>query len=113
VRDRRVPLELCPTSNVNTGVCASIAAHPIGMLRQLRFRVTVNTDNRLMSNTSMSNEFAQLSAAFGWGLDDVEWLTINAMKSAFIEFPERLRLINDIIKPGFAALRQEVTTGAQ
>ena len=111
VRDRRVPLELCPTSNVNTGVCASIAEHPIGMLRQLRFRVTVNTDNRLMSNTSMSNEFAQLSAAFGWDLDDVEWLTINAMKSAFIEFPERLRLINDIIKPRFAALRQELSTG--
>jgi adenosine deaminase len=57
VRDRRVPLELCPTSNVNTGVCASIAEHPIGMLRRLRFRVTVNTDNRLMSNTTMSNEF--------------------------------------------------------
>ena len=53
VRDRRVCLELCPTSNVNTGVCASVAEHPIGMLRRLRFRVTVNTDNRLMSNTSM------------------------------------------------------------
>ena len=64
---RRIPLELCPTSNVNTGVCASIADHPIGMLRRLRFRVTVNTDNRLMSNTSMSKEFEKLSAAFGWG----------------------------------------------
>ena len=61
VRDRRIPLELCPTSNVNTGVCADIASHPIGLLRDLRFRVTVNTDNRLMSNTSMSHEFVQLS----------------------------------------------------
>ncbi|MGA0313485.1 MAG: adenosine deaminase, partial [Ilumatobacteraceae bacterium] len=90
VRDRRVPLELCPTSNVNTGVCASIAEHPIGLLRRLRFRVTVNTDNRLMSDTSMSREFTQLTEAFDWGLDDFEWLTINALKSAFIPFPERL-----------------------
>ncbi|MGA0418249.1 MAG: adenosine deaminase, partial [Ilumatobacteraceae bacterium] len=87
VRDRRVPLELCPTSNVNTGVCASIAEHPIGLLRRLRFRVTVNTDNRLMSDTSMSREFTQLTEAFDWGLDDFEWLTINALKSAFIPFP--------------------------
>ena len=54
VRDRRIPLEMCPTSNVNTGVGARLAEHPIGLLRRLRFRVTVNTDNRLMSDTSMS-----------------------------------------------------------
>lgn len=108
VRDRRIPLELCPTSNVNTGVCPSIAEHPIGLLRRLKFRVTVNTDNRLMSNTTMSQEFAQLSAAFGWDLKDMEWLTINAMKSAFIHFPERLAIIDQVIKPGYAALRAEV-----
>lgn len=113
VRDRRVPLELCPTSNVNTGVCASIDQHPIGMLRRLRFRVTVNTDNRLMSNTTMSNEFVQLSDAFGWGLDDMEWLTINAMKSAFIGFPDRLRIINEVIKPGYAQLRRESVEGVR
>ena len=106
VRDRRIPLELCPTSNVNTGVCASIADHPIGLLRRLRFRVTLNTDNRLMSDTSMTNEFAQLAAAFGWGLDDFEWLTVNAMKSAFAPFDERLRLIDDVIKPAYAQLRR-------
>ncbi len=105
VRDRRIPLELCPTSNVNTGVCATIADHPIGMLRRLRFRVTVNTDNRLMSDTSMSNEFAQLAEAFGWGIDDFEWLTINGMKSAFAPFPERLRIINGVIKPRYAMIR--------
>ncbi len=105
VRDRRIPLELCPTSNVGTGVCASIADHPIGVLRRLRFRVTVNTDNRLMSATSMTHEFVQLAEAFGWGLDDVEWLTINAMKSAFVAFPERLHIINTIIKPRYALLR--------
>ncbi|MBL6620605.1 MAG: adenosine deaminase [Ilumatobacteraceae bacterium] len=112
VRDRRVPLELCPTSNVNTGVCASIAEHPIGLLRRLRFRVTVNTDNRLMSDTSMSREFTQLAEAFDWGLDDFEWLTINALKSAFIPFPERLRIINGVVKPGYELLRAELELGA-
>ena len=112
VRDRRVPLELCPTSNVNTGVCASIAEHPIGLLRRLRFRVTVNTDNRLMSDTSMSREFTQLTEAFDWGLDDFEWLTINALKSAFIPFPERLRIINGVVKPGYELLRAELELGA-
>jgi adenosine deaminase len=73
--------------------------------------VTVNTDNRLMSNTSMSNEFVQLSNAFGTGLADMEWLTINAMKSAFVEFPERLRIINDIIKPGYASLSAGASRG--
>ena len=102
VRDRRIPLELCPTSNVGTGVCASIAEHPIGMLRRLRFRVTLNTDNRLMSATSMSYEMQQLRDAFGWGLDDFEWMTINAMKSAFAPFPERLQIINTVIKPRYA-----------
>ncbi|MFN8022146.1 MAG: adenosine deaminase [Acidimicrobiales bacterium] len=112
VRDRRIPLELCPTSNVNTGVCASIAEHPIGMLRRLRFRVTLNTDNRLMSATSMTHEMAQLNESFGWGLDDFEWLTINAMKSAFTDFPERLRIINGTIKPRYALLKAQTTLGA-
>jgi len=104
VLDRRIPLELCPTSNVNTGVCSSIATHPIGMLRRLRFRVTVNTDNRLMSATSMTNEFDQLAQAFDWNLSDFQWLTVNAMKSAFAPFEERLQLINEVIKPRYARL---------
>jgi adenosine deaminase len=112
IRDRRIPLELCPTSNVNTGVVPTIADHPIGMLRRLRFRVTVNTDNRLMSDTSMTKEMTQLAAAFGWGLDDFEWLTVNAVKSAFAPFPERLRIINGIVKPQYALLRAEQSLGA-
>jgi len=112
VRDRRIPLELCPTSNVNTGVCGSIAEHPIGMLRRLRFRITVNTDNRLMSDTSMTKEFAQLNEAFGWGLADMEWITINSMKSAFAPFPERLKIINGLIKPRYALLNAEQSMGA-
>jgi adenosine deaminase len=104
VRDRRTPLEMCPTSNVQTGAVASIRAHPIGLLREMLFRVTVNTDNRLMSGVSLSSEFSALSEAFGYGWPDVEWLTINAMKSAFAPFDERLRIINTVIKPGFAAV---------
>ncbi len=102
VRDRRVPLELCPTSNVHSGAAASIEEHPIGLLADLRFRVTVNTDNRLMSATSLSKEMAALTAAFGFGWDRLQWLTINAMKSAFLPFDERLRLIEEVIRPGFA-----------
>jgi adenosine deaminase len=107
VRDRRVPLEMCPSSNVHTGAVDSIAHHPIDLLRRLRFRVTVNTDNRLMSGVSMSSEFAALDEAFGIGLGEMEWLTTNAMKSAFAPFDERLRLINEIVKPGYARLRAE------
>jgi adenosine deaminase len=107
VRDRRVPLEMCPTSNVHTGAVASFAEHPIDLLRRLRFRVTVNTDNRLMSGVSLSSEFAALDAAFDLGLGEMEWLTINALKSAFVPFDERLRLINEVVKPRYAHLRAE------
>jgi adenosine deaminase len=105
IRDRRIPLEMCPTSNVQTGAARSIAEHPIRILRQLQFRVTVNTDNRLMSQVTLSSEFGRLAEVFGYGWPDVEWLTINAMKSAFAGFDERLHLINTVIKPGFATAR--------
>jgi adenosine deaminase len=105
VRDKRIPLEMCPTSNVHTGAAPSVAEHPIGLLRRLYFRVTVNTDNRLMSATTVSEEFARLVEAFGYGWDDLQWFTVNAMKSAFLPFDERLELINGVIKPGFAQLK--------
>jgi adenosine deaminase len=104
VRDKRIPLEMCPTSNVQTGAAASIAEHPIGLLRRLSFRVTVNTDNRLMSGVSVSSEMAALVEAFDYGWEDLRWLTVNAMKSAFIPFDERLALIEGTIKPGWATL---------
>lgn len=104
VRNQRIPLEMCPTSNLQTGAAESYATHPIGTLAKLHFRVTVSCDNRLMSRTTLSNEFFQLSKVFGYGLDDLQWFTINAAKSAFHPFEERLALINDVIKPGYAAL---------
>jgi adenosine deaminase len=104
VRDTRIPLEMCPSSNLQTSAALSIALHPITLLKRLRFRVTLNTDNRLMSGTSLSREARLLRDEAGWTLADLRWVTINAMKSAFIPFDERLALIDDVIKPGYDAL---------
>jgi adenosine deaminase len=104
VRDKRIPLEMCPSSNIQTGAAASIGEHPIGALTHLRFRVTVNTDNRLMSGTSMTREMVLLAEAFDYGMDDLRWFTINAMKSAFLPFDERLAIIDEQIKPAYAVL---------
>ncbi len=112
VRDRRVPLEMCPTSNVHTGAVASIEEHPVDLLRRLRFRVTINTDNRLMSGVTLSSEMELLARTFGFGLDEMQWLTLNAMKSSFLSFDQRLRIINGTIKPGYARLMAEETASA-
>lgn len=108
VRDRGIPLELCPTSNLQTGVAQSYAEHPFGLLDELRFRVTVNTDNRLMSNTSMTNEMMALVGAFGYGWEDLERFTVNAMEAAFLPLPERMDIIERVIIPGYSALRTNV-----
>jgi adenosine deaminase len=104
LRDKRIPLELCPSSNVQTGAVDSIAEHPFDLLARARFRVTVNTDNRLMSDTTMSQEMLRLVQAFGYGWSDLERFTINAMKSAFLPFDERLAIIDEVIKPRYAVL---------
>ncbi|MBW3605307.1 MAG: adenosine deaminase family protein, partial [Actinobacteria bacterium] len=104
VRDRRIPLEMCPTSNVHTQAAPSLQEHPLDLLRRLRFRVTVNTDNRLMSGVTLSSEMAAVSETFDFGINEIRWLTINAMKSAFWPFDERLALIEDVIKPGYRQL---------
>ena len=104
IRDRRIPLELCPTSNLQTGAAKSYKEHPLGVLATLRFRVTLNTDNRLMSQTSMSHEMKECVKAFNWSFADLQRVTINAMKSAFISYPERLVIIEEIIKPAYAAI---------
>ena len=102
VRDARIPLEMCPSSNLQTGAATSIGLHPISLLTRLRFRVTLNTDNRLMSGTSLSREAARLAAEADWTLADLRWVTINAMKSAFLPFDQRLAIIDEVIKPGYA-----------
>ena len=107
IRDKRIPLEVCPSSNVDTGAVPTLAEHPIRHFIGQKFRVTVNTDNRLMSGVTLSEEFHRLSGVLPLTLGDVERLSINAMKSAFLPYEERVGLIYDRIKPGFARLRGE------
>src|SRR5438067_2406758 len=107
VRDKRIPLELCPSSNVDTGAVPTLAEHPIRHFIAQRFRVTVNTDNRLMSNVTLSDEFQRLSRIAALTLADIERLSINAMKSAFVGYDERVAIIYARIKPGYARLRGE------
>jgi adenosine deaminase len=109
VLDKRIPLEICLMSNVHTGATPSLAEHPFKILYQEKFRVTLNTDNRLMSHTSMTQEFAAAAEAFGLGLDDFEKITINAMKSAFVPYGQRCDFIYSIIKPGYAKVRDAGT----
>ena len=104
VRDKRIPLELCPSSNVQTGAATSIAEHPFDLLARLRFTVTVNTDNRLLSDTTLSMEMLRLTEAFGFDWADLSRFTINAMESAFIPLDQRLMIIDEVIKPRFALL---------
>jgi adenosine deaminase len=102
VRDRRIALEMCPTSNLQTGAADSIAEHPITALRDLGFRVTLNTDNRLVSGTTMTREMSLLVEEAGWGIEDLRTVTVNAVKSAFIPYDERKALIEDVVLPGYA-----------
>ncbi|MGA9800709.1 MAG: adenosine deaminase [Terriglobales bacterium] len=108
VLDKRIPLEICLISNVHTGATPSLAEHPFRILYQEKFRVTLNTDNRLMSDTTMTKEFEAAADTFGLSLDDFEKITINAMKSAFLPYRERCDLIYKVIKPGYARIREAV-----
>jgi len=109
VLDKRIPLEICLLSNVHTGAARSLSEHPFKILYQEKFRVTLNTDNRLMSNTSMTNEFEAAREAFGLSLEDFEKITINAMKSAFLPYAQRCQVIYSVIKPGYAKVRSSQT----
>jgi len=104
VRDKRIPLEMAPTSNIQTGAAEDYLTHPIGVLTDLKFRVTVNTDNRLMSGCSMTSEMVALVDAFGYDWADLRWFTVNAMKSAFLPFDQRLEIIEGTIKPAYERL---------
>lgn len=108
VLDKRIPIEVCLQSNVHTGAVPTLAQHPFGTLYRQQFRVTLNTDNRLMSGTSMTKEFQVAAETFKLGLGDFEKITINAMKSAFIGYSERCQLIYDVIKPGYAKVRESL-----
>jgi adenosine deaminase len=108
VLDKRIPLEICLLSNVHTGAVDKIENHPFGILFKEKFRVTINTDDRLMSDTNMTKEFLIAIEYFNLNLEDVEKITINSMKSAFIPYKERLHYIYNIIKPGFQAIKDKL-----
>jgi adenosine deaminase len=109
VLDKRIPLEVCLISNVHTGATPSLVQHPFKILYEEKFRVTLNTDNRLMSGTTMTKEFEAAAETFGLGLDDFEKITINAMKSAFLPYHQRIDVIYQTIKPGYARIRQSLS----
>jgi adenosine deaminase len=110
VLDKRIPLEICLLSNVHVGAARSLAEHPFKLFYQEKFRVTLNTDNRLMSNTSMTKEFEAARNTFGLTMDDFEKITINAMKSAFLPYDRRCEFIYSVIKPGYAEIRNSLAT---
>jgi len=111
ILDKRIPLEICLSSNVHTGAVESIEQHPFGIYQRYGFRVTLNTDDRLMSDTTMTKELTLAHRAFKLSVDDLEKLAINAMKSAFLPYKRRIQLIYDVIKPGYAKVRTTKKTG--
>jgi adenosine deaminase len=111
VLDKRIPLEICLTSNVHTGAVQSMKEHPFGIYYRYKFRVTLNTDDRLMSNITLTDEYHTAAEMFGLTLDDLEKLTINAMKSAFMPYKRRIACIYEKIKPGFATARAQLAKG--
>jgi len=108
VLDKRIPLEICLLSNVHTGATPSVAEHPFRIFYQQKFRVFLNTDNRLMSNTTLSREFEVAAETFDLSLNDFEILTINAMKSAFLPYDQRCKFIYEVLKPGYAKAREQL-----
>jgi adenosine deaminase len=110
ILDRRVPLEMCLLSNLHTGACPSLEEHPFGMFFRRGFRVCLNTDDRLMSDTSMTRETTLATELFDLSLAELEKLSLNAMKSAFAPFDQRIRIIFDTIKPGFAKARSKLAS---
>ena len=110
ILDKRIPLEMCLSSNIQTGAAASLDEHPFPLYYRNNFRVFLCTDNRLMSNTTLSQEMELAVKHYNLTLEDLEKITINAMKSAFAHHDERIRIIYDVLKPRFARMRQEITS---
>ena len=112
ILDRRIPLEMCLLSNLHTGASPSLEDHPFGMFFRRGFRVCLNTDDRLMSDTTMTQETTLAADLFNLSLNEVEKLSLNAMKSAFAPYDKRIRIIFETIKPGFALARANLGEAA-
>lgn len=112
ILDRRIPLEMCLSSNVHTGACKSEEVHPFPIFLRAGFRVCLNTDDRLMSDTEMSKELAIATCSFGLSLMDLEKITVNAVKSSFAPYSDRVDLIHKKVLPGYAVLFAELRAKA-
>ena len=108
ILDTRLPLEINLLSNVHTGAIDKLENHPFIKLYKEKYRVFLNTDDRLMSDTTLTKEYLTATDLFGLTLDDIEKLNINAMKSSFIPYKERLPYIYNIIKPGYQKMREKL-----
>jgi adenosine deaminase len=104
VLDRQITLEMAPTCHVQIGAVPSFEEHPFAKLLRLGFKVTVNTDNRLMSNVSVSGETLALAEAFGLDWNDLEQVAVNGAQAAFAPYEERHRLIEEVLHPAYRAL---------
>lgn len=101
VRSRRIALEMCPASNLATGNLTP-ESHPVGLLHRAGFNVTLSTDNRLMSNTSMTKEFAFVQQHHGFDNDDLVNVTKRSLDAAFCSWDTKAHLWEDVIAPGYA-----------
>jgi adenosine deaminase len=108
VLDHRVPLEMCLSSNVHTGAVPDLASHPFPHFLREGFRVTINTDNRLMSGTTMTQEYLLAHQEYGLSLSELERLAVNGINAAFHDYWERRRILHERIAPGYAIAREEL-----
>ena len=104
ILDRQICLEMAPTSNLQTGGAASYETHQIGVMKKLGFNVTINTDNRLMSATSMIHEVTEISRGYSWTIDDLHDVARNGIMSAFISEDEKQDIYKNQIKARFTDL---------
>lgn len=109
IRDKRIPLEVCLSSNVQTGASETLSSHPFHVFYRNDFRLSICTDNTLMSNTTLSKEMQIAAEMFQLELRDFEKITVNSMKSSFVHFDQRLKIIYDVLKPGYASIKKEIS----
>ncbi|HLS49888.1 MAG TPA: adenosine deaminase, partial [Actinomycetaceae bacterium] len=105
VRRERICLEVCPSSNLQTGTAADIPAHPVGRLHDLGFALAVSSDNRLMSRTRTSRELALTAEAHGWGLQALETIALTGLEAGFAPQETRRVLREEVVLPAFRAAR--------
>jgi len=96
VNDHRVPLEVCPSSNLQTGVARDWDEHPVDFYVDYGLRVTINTDNRLITDTTVSKELLLCHKAYGWSFDQIQQVVIAGFKSAFISYREKADLLTEV-----------------